>query len=53
LEAPIRAELVLDDDYEDVNDSILAEKPESGKKKISQTTGNSNSSKCRIRGESE
>ena len=24
---PVRSELVLDDDYEDLNDSVLAEKP--------------------------
>ena len=41
LEAPVRAELVLDDDYEDVNDSMLAEKPEAKKKEISLTAGNS------------
>ena len=41
LEAPVRAELVLDDDYEDVNDSILAEKPEAKKKEASQTASNS------------
>lgn len=41
LEAPVRAELVLDDDYEDVNDSMLAEKPEAKKKEVSLTAGNS------------
>ena len=44
LEAPVRSELMLDDDYEDVNDSMLAEKPEAKKKENSLTTGNS---KCR------
>jgi hypothetical protein len=41
LEAPVRAELVLDDDYEDVNDSVLAEKPLAKKKETSLTAGNS------------